>query len=89
MKAKRSEGEKEPEGRASKDVAPPRTVVKHNLELEGAEDADDRDKATGLDYWLGSKEGRKKLFILFWVVSMSMVFLGYGLMLWIATHGGL
>jgi hypothetical protein len=85
----RSGAEKVRKGPHSSDIASPRTEVKHNLEPEFSQDAGAQPRATGLDYWLGSKEGRKRLFIIFWVVSIGMMVLGYGLMLWMAAHGGL
>jgi hypothetical protein len=42
-----------------------------------------------LDYYLGTKEGRAKLLILIWVLSLAVLGLGYGLMFWIFFGGGL
>jgi len=42
-----------------------------------------------LDYWLGTKEGRARLLLIIWAVSLIFMGLGYGLIFWIFFRGGL
>lgn len=42
-----------------------------------------------LDYWLGTKEGRSRLLLIIWAVSLIFMGLGYGLIFWIFFRGGL
>jgi hypothetical protein len=46
-------------------------------------------KPKGLDYWLGTKEGRARLLVVFWVTSVTFMAFGYGLIIWIWLRGGL
>jgi len=36
-----------------------------------------------LDHYLGTKEGRARLLVIFWIISLAFLGLGYGLMFWI------
>ena len=42
-----------------------------------------------LDYYLGTKEGRARLIMIIWVLSLIVTGIGYGLMAWIFMRGGL
>ena len=42
-----------------------------------------------LDYWLGSKEGRSRMLWWIWVLSILFMGLGYGLIFWIFSRGGM
>ena len=46
-------------------------------------------RAPGADYYLGDREGRSKLLVIFWVISLGMTGLGFALMVWIWMRGGL
>jgi hypothetical protein len=43
----------------------------------------------GLDYWLGTKEGRSRLLLIIWALSLIFMGIGYGLIFWIFARGGL
>jgi len=40
-----------------------------------------------LDYYLGTKEGRARLLVIFWILSLAVLGVGYGLMFWIFFGG--
>ncbi len=42
-----------------------------------------------LDYWLGTNAGRARLLWWIWVLSVIFLGLGYGLVFWIFSRGGL
>jgi len=42
-----------------------------------------------LDYYLGTGEGRAKLLMIIWVLSLIVTGVGYGLMVWIFMRGGM
>lgn len=46
-------------------------------------------KPAGLDYWLGTAEGRSRLLVIFWVTSVAFMAFGYILIFWIWMHGRL
>lgn len=43
----------------------------------------------GLEYYLGTNEGRSRLMLILWAVSLAVMGIGYALILWIWLHGGL
>lgn len=42
-----------------------------------------------LDHYLGTKEGRARLVLIIWALSLIVTGVGYGLMFWIFIRGGL
>ena len=42
-----------------------------------------------LDYYLGTKEGRARLVLIIWALSLIVTGVGYALMFWIFIRGGL
>lgn len=46
-------------------------------------------RPSGLDYWLGTKEGRARLLLWIWVASVAFMGIGYALIFWIFIRGGL
>ena len=75
---------------ASAAAAPvPPSALEKAPDTEPAPPGGEKTGSKGLDYYLGTREGRSKLLLVFWIVSIGVMVFGYALVLWIWFHGGL
>jgi len=54
----------------------------------GSARSDGRPKPRGMDYFFGTKEGRSRLLIIIWLISLAMTAAGFVFMAWIFFRGG-
>lgn len=65
------------------------SALEEGANVEPAPPVGEKTGKKGLDYYLGTREGRSRLLFVLWIVSVTVMGVGYALILWIWLRGGI